>query len=82
MSDEPTDAEVRDAAVCLIAAETVLGDELSAEAALTQVRRIESALDEEPWANGQHSGDCTKRAHTCIRCMFERAEARARELYG
>lgn len=36
------------------------------------------AMDAEPWANGKHSGDCTKECHTCARCLCEKYLTKAR----
>jgi hypothetical protein len=75
--DEPSN--VREAALCLLAADALLADDArTAEAALSWTRRLEQALDEEPWADGKHSGDCTKTAHTCTRCVIEELEGEAR----
>lgn len=75
---EPTDAEVRNAALCVIALEECLADAMTPERAIAYARGIEAALDEEPWADGKHCGDCTKDAHTCARCLVEQAERDAR----
>lgn len=34
-------------------------------------QRCLASLDEKPWANGRHCGDCTKQALTCMRCLIE-----------
>lgn len=38
---------------------------------------VSDSLDREPWKNARHSGDCTKEAHTCNRCVFEEYLKRA-----
>ena len=30
----------------------------------------ESVDKDERWSDGRHSGDCTKEAHTCNRCLY------------
>ena len=79
--DDLTAEEVRNAAICLLAADNALCDGMTPEEAVAFVRRQEAALDEEPWANGKHHGDCTKQPETCTRCMFEDAEKEARLRY-
>ena len=64
----------------LIGATHYMWESKTAEEALAWMRRIESSLDEEPWANGKHSGDCTQTAHTCARCFIEDFERQADEL--
>ena len=81
MSDELTDEEVRNAAICLLAADAALCDCMDPEEAVSFIRRIEKSLDEEPWADGKHEGDCTKQPMTCIRCMIEGAEDEARKRF-
>lgn len=77
-----TDEEVRNAAICLLAADSALCDGMTAERAVEFIRGIEDAMNTEPqWANGGHCGDCTKVAFTCARCMIEGAEKEARERY-
>ena len=37
------------------------------------------------WGSGDHSGDCTKQCHTCLRCLYEEYMAKvpdARRLLG
>jgi len=37
------------------------------------------ALNEEPWKDGKHEGDCTTVPMTCIRCLVERYYKCAKE---
>jgi len=78
-----TEKERREAAVCLLAAENAMCDDMTAEEAIAHARRGVIYMDSEDsiWKDGQHSGDCTKTAHTCLRCMVEEAEALADWLY-
>ena len=45
-----------------------------------------NALNEEPWANGQHYGDCTQVPMSCFRCIvdeyYEKAEREIRKHIG
>lgn len=72
---------VRELALLLIAADSVAaGDCTGAEHGLAHAIRIEDSLETEPWAEGRHSGDCTKTAHTCNRCVIEKYEETARRI--
>ena len=64
----------------LIGATEYMFENSTAERSLAFMRQIESSLDNEPWANGKHSGDCTKTAHTCSRCFIENYEEQADKL--
>lgn len=78
----PTDAEIRETAVLLLAADLALCDNQNAEMALMYARRIERSVEENPiWANGRHDGDCTKQPMTCSRCVLEDMEDRARKMW-
>lgn len=68
---------LREMAVLLGATEYVWEHREGAEDALAWMRRIEGSLEREPWANGKHSGDCTKTAHMCSRCFIENYERQA-----
>lgn len=37
------------------------------------------ALKEDPWANGQHYGDCTQVPMSCFRCIVDEYYKRAEE---
>lgn len=78
---ELTDAEVRNAALCLLAADSALCDDMTPEQAVAFSRRLEAGLDEDPWSDGRHCGDCTSQPMTCTRCLIEDAEREARERY-
>ena len=45
-----------------------------------------NALNEDPWANGQHYGDCTQVPMACFRCIvdeyYERAEEEIKKHIG
>lgn len=77
----PSEENFTDVAKLLCAIDTVLCDEMALEDAVRQSHRVWTALDEEPWADGHHSGDCTKKPYTCMRCVIERHEAKAREMW-
>jgi hypothetical protein len=83
MSDEPTEPterEVRNTAICLLAADACLVDSLTPDEALAFAHRIVKAVDTDPiWADGRHEGDCTKTPMTCARCHLETMEKEARE---
>lgn len=78
--DEPSREEIEDAAILLMAADARLaGDWWSAPSALEWARRLSASLEtDEMYAEGLHHGDCTRHAHTCSRCVVERARAEAR----
>jgi hypothetical protein len=79
---ELTNEEVRNAAICLLAADSALCDSMTPERAVAFIRGIEEAMNtEECWANGRHEGDCTKKPFSCARCMFEEAEDEARRRF-
>jgi len=44
------------------------------------------ALQEDPWANGRHYGDCTQVPMSCFRCIvdeyYERAEKEIKKFIG
>jgi hypothetical protein len=62
--------QAREAAMLLLASDYV-DEHPDAESALAWARKVEHSLLREPWAEGKHSGDCTKTAYTCSRCMVE-----------
>lgn len=67
-----------DAAILWLAMDSVIGDELDLDYAVAHTKRWVYYMDNDPqspWADGQHSGDCTQTAHTCARCMYENALA-------
>lgn len=71
---------LRETGLLIAAAEYAWEHTEGAEGALAWMRRMESGLDEEPWKDGKHSGDCTKTAHTCSRCFIESYERKAAEM--
>lgn len=74
---------VHEVAILLIAADAVAGEDFRrGEDAIAWARKHDEALEGEPWSNGRHCGDCTKQPHTCLRCVMEEAEERAKELIG
>jgi len=78
----PTDREIRETAVLLLAAESALCDSLDAETALEYARKLEWSVDNDPtWAGGRHEGDCTKVPAPCARCYLEDMENRARKMW-
>jgi len=46
-------------------------EELTVEDAKIHWDKWVAALNEEPWANSKHAGDCTNEPQTCIRCLVE-----------
>jgi hypothetical protein len=78
----PTDREIRETAVLLLAADIALCDSMDAWEALFMAKNIERTLmfDKE-WSNGKHAGDCTKQPFTCHRCVIESMEDRARKMW-
>ncbi len=82
MSDDLTDAEVRNASLCLLAADWALCDEMTPEDAVAYSRRLEACMNDDPlWSDGKHHGDCTQQPTTCVRCLIEDAERQARERF-
>lgn len=78
----PTDKEIRNTAILLLAADIALCDGLDVWDALFMAKNIERTLifDKE-WINGKHSGDCTNQPHTCHRCLVEQWEDKARLMW-
>jgi hypothetical protein len=77
-----TEPDFREAAIVLAAVDSILCDDMDAERAISFARRWFSAMDDDAeWANGRHSGDCTKQPHSCIRCQAEEYIAEARRRY-
>lgn len=70
---------VLEVATLLMAADFVwdMGD---ADQAMSFARGIRGSLEEWPWKDGAHSGDCTKTCHTCSRCLFEKYIPMARRM--
>lgn len=75
-----TPETVRASALLLMAADFVFEHHGDAESGLAWARKIENSVENDPlWAEGMHSGDCTKQPHTCSRCFLENYEHLVRE---
>jgi len=72
----------REVTALLLALEELLSeDRHEAESALASARVTEHAVMlDDLWKGGRHSGDCTNEPHTCFRCLYEDAQARARKM--
>lgn len=78
----PTDREIRNCAILLLAADLALCDGLEEWDALFMAKNIErSLIFDKEWANEKHSGDCTSQPHTCHRCVIEDMEDKARKMW-
>lgn len=71
---------LRETALLIAAAEYAWEHVAGAEDALAWMRRYETALNEEPWVDGKHCGDCTKQPMSCARCFIESYEEKAAEM--
>lgn len=67
---------VREAAILLLAANAVMMHDCatSGDAFVYAIRHAEAVETDPLWARGRHSGDCTKEAHSCLRCQIEEQE--------
>ena len=74
-----TSDEIRELAIKLCAVDNAMDDDFANEEALRRARGWWNSFTLEPWLSG-HSGDCTKEAHTCVRCVCEDYEVRATRL--
>ena len=50
------------------------------ESALKMWNQLISALNEPPWDNGKHMGDCTDVPITCTRCVIEEFFSKAKKI--
>lgn len=81
-ADDITEIPYRDAAVLLIATDSVLWDNQAVEDAVAYAERIAASVDTDPmWANGRHDGDCTQQPQTCARCLLDEYIEEARKRY-
>ena len=74
----PTNKEIRETAVLLLAADSALCDGQKAEDALIWARNWAKSVDENPI----HEGDCTNQPHTCSLCVLEEMEEKARKMWN
>ena len=54
----------------------LIGDEVDLDYAVEHTTAWVYRMDNDPdspWLDGRHCGDCTKTAHTCVRCLYENA---------
>ena len=65
-----------EAAILWLAMDLVIGDEVDLDYAVEHTTAWVYRMDNDPdspWLDGRHCGDCTKTAHTCVRCLYENA---------
>lgn len=78
----PTDREIRNCAVLLLAADLALCDGFSVQSSLDMAEGVFNSVDSDLiWAGGRHEGDCTNQPHTCSRCLIEDMEDKARKMW-
>ncbi len=76
----PTDEEIRNTAILLLAADIALCDGLGIWDALFMAKNVENTLTYDPlWRGDKHFGDCTNEPMTCHRCLIEEWEDEARK---